>query len=95
MGCSKSCPLLKTIVCFDDPMETNYQASKSLGVDLYSFKELKRLGEKNPIEPNPPLPGIGFLSILFSCINHYHQDELATICYTSGTTGNPKGAMLT
>ena len=53
-------------------------AATSVGLSLYSFHDLERIGFAHPQPSIPPSP-----------------DDLSTFSYTSGTTGNPKGAMLT
>jgi long-chain acyl-CoA synthetase len=54
------------------------------GKQLLCFEELRKTGaealQRNPKLAEPHQP---------------HPDDLFTVCYTSGTTGEPKGAMLT
>lgn len=76
----KECPMLKKIVVID-----------TKGVDmandtLMSFDELKKLGRD--LDANEP----GLFEKLTDAVV---VDDLATFVYTSGTTGHPKGAMIT
>eukprot|EP01132_Coremiostelium_polycephalum_P007904 gene7904-9725_t len=77
---AKSVKILKTIICFDSVTDQERSQCKDLGFTLYTYSDLLKLGEK-------------------ANGKHKHQppspDTLATIMYTSGTTGNPKGAMIT
>src|SRR5208283_402794 len=41
------------------------------------------------------LPGSATLARLDAIASETEEDDTVTICYTSGTTGNPKGIMLT
>jgi long-chain acyl-CoA synthetase len=53
---------------------------------LRSFAELERMGQEF---------GAAHPGSFEAEVERGHPDDVALICYTSGTTGNPKGAMLT
>jgi long-chain acyl-CoA synthetase len=76
----EKCPDLKKIVVIDTQ-------GVDMGSDLLmTFKDLKRLGK----ELDTKEPG------LFEKLTDAVQiEDLATFVYTSGTTGHPKGAMIT
>jgi long-chain acyl-CoA synthetase len=74
------CPRLETIV-YDDPR--GLRAYSETG--LMSLAELQEAGRKFEI---------GHPSYVDEEIDKGHGDDVAIICYTSGTTGTPKGAML-
>ena len=76
----KECPMLKKIVVID-----------TKGVDmandkLMTFEDLKKLGR----DLDAKEPGL-FEKLTDAVV----VDDLATFVYTSGTTGHPKGAMIT
>ncbi|KAG8855025.1 hypothetical protein FRB96_007220 [Tulasnella sp. 330] len=79
---SANCPTLKLIVSFD-PIGTSARASLSEAAAKtgVQIKEMSELEAEGQKNPMQPIPA--------------ELDQLASVCYTSGTTSNPKGVMLT
>ncbi|EAS66934.1 fatty acyl-CoA synthetase [Dictyostelium discoideum AX4] len=77
---AKGVKVLKTIICFDSIDKEHYNIAKELGVTLYTYDEIMKKGkEANGKHKHTPPT----------------PDTLSTIMYTSGTTGPPKGVMIT
>ena len=74
-------PKVKRVIYWDDKGLWNYQVPWLVG-----FDELRSMG-RSLDEEQPHL--------FEHSVEQGHGDELAIFCYTSGTTGLPKGAMIT
>ncbi|MDR2900276.1 MAG: AMP-binding protein [Treponema sp.] len=64
------------------------KTSLNEGSDLFFFDDVINEGKKL-------LEDKSFTDKMAAIENAIHEDDTVTICYTSGTTGNPKGIMLT
>lgn len=83
---SDEVPLLKTAVLFDDPSEEIRKTASAAGIKIYCFADIERDGTKATADERADIEHEMDLT---------EPDEVATIIFTSGTTGTPKGVMLT
>lgn len=79
---SGTCPKFHSVVLIDGVTAEASALAEKAGLKVVSFAKLEALGSQI-------IPTEGH--------KHYPPDpaDVATICYTSGTTGNPKGALIT
>jgi len=71
---------IKTIICFEEITEENIlREFQQRKISHYSFQDLVDFGKQH-LQENAPSPT---------------ENSIYVISYTSGTTGNPKGAMMT
>ncbi|KAL3128877.1 acyl-CoA synthetase [Cryptosporidium hominis] len=73
--------LIKNLICFDHPTTEINQRAKNLDINLILFKNLQEKVSKKDKEIYKP--------------KKIKPDDMCSIHFTSGTTGYPKGAILT
>ncbi|KAG0374601.1 hypothetical protein BGX24_010187 [Mortierella sp. AD032] len=72
-------PTVKNIIVMGSLEESLVEEGNRLDVNVVAWTAIERTGLDKPVAVNAPPT----------------PDDVATICYTSGTTGTPKGALLT
>uniref|UniRef100_A0A8B9RW63 Long-chain-fatty-acid--CoA ligase n=1 Tax=Accipiter nisus TaxID=211598 RepID=A0A8B9RW63_9AVES len=72
-------PILNTIVIMESFGMDLVERGKKCGVEVFSMREIE----------------VSTLNLLYYLHPPPKPEDLAVICFTSGTTGNPKGAMIT
>ncbi|MCQ2583386.1 MAG: AMP-binding protein [Treponema sp.] len=83
----ESLPALETIICFNDDLKDDVKAElEQRKMKFYLFQDLLNSGKKWRVDHK---------GIVEAELDKGTGEEIATIIFTSGTTGNPKGVMLT
>jgi len=77
-----NCPRFKYVILVDGVIPSATQIAQEAGLTLLSFAKVEAMGAQ-----------------IVETQGHKHSPpsgtDVATFCYTSGTTGNPKGALIT
>lgn len=79
-------PLLNTLIMFNEPSAEDIEAAQKEGLTLLAFSAVLAEGKKTRS---------GDETHILAEIEKGEGSEIATIIFTSGTTGEPKGVMLT
>jgi long-chain acyl-CoA synthetase len=85
LSCKAELPELTTLITFDPVDQATESAAASAGVTVHYFASIIALGQKR--EAAQP----GFVE---EEMDKGDEEDIATIIFTSGTTGEPKGVML-
>lgn len=76
---------LKTAILFESPTASVLAEAKKAGIEVLEFEKLLEEGKKQGFEKRNSIEAI---------METIKPEDIATIIFTSGTTGTPKGVML-
>lgn len=82
VGKGTALPYFSTIIVVNGPTLEASRRAQSAGLKILSFEKVEAVGAHR-------ITTEGF------CHSPPSPEDIATFCYTSGTTGNPKGALIT
>jgi long-chain acyl-CoA synthetase len=101
LSLSSKCPDLKVIIVMENllkqaesPIPILQKWGAQLGVTILTFSQILQLGKKNPRPHQPPQPDDVCLISYTSGTPLPSINFFITLTLFKGTTGNPKGAML-
>ena len=101
----KAPPCLKRLVYIREIRKETLSRASSMGIEAIRFDQVEKIGSahKNSYPEMVSFPprirmwdeASAFCNQIFSfSVQPPRPDDICTVCYTSGTTGNPKGVML-
>ena len=82
-------PMLRMLILIDNNFDKGPYSEKLCGIRVLGYRDIMERGEALIAE------GTGGIQSIEAEIEEGRADDLATIIFTSGTTGEPKGVMLT
>lgn len=87
---SDEVPLMKTAILFDPLSDEEKGMSDKAGITVYNFDDLLEKGRQDYLKDKENLK-----AQIEAEMDKTEENDTATIIFTSGTTGTPKGVMLT